>query len=670
MLTYKNIISNFTNPAKLTRLTVGSLLFFLMFFLLWKGGKELEATWLLTALAWFCSYQYWKSKPKRKVTVPFWLWTSLIALIGLSAASFLQSTTANYGLDEVLRTGAYVFIFLWMARTIHEESGGEIADKILKFIAYGTLIACGIGFAVYLLQPVSRFVGTFFDMRFHTDYFPNAWAEYLLLSWPVVLWWSQDWCIKTKKLSVPLMRTVCFICIMTLVIGSLFLSYSRGSMIAFVGQIALWSWFIYRKGARKDVFIRLAKRGVLIFIAAILFFYAANILRSGVYEVESVGDKVTFTAAEGTSSVSERTQFWVQAAKLSYQKPLFGWGPYSFRFIQPRMQENVLATSDHAHNMFLKTTMEQGIPAGVLLAFIIFSVLIISYIKWEKGKAKTIQNLDIIPLLLISVIGVVAHNLIDYNLQFVGIALPMWLMLGMLGSILFKKKGFKITKKMTLWLEIIVVTILMVIAIVEAPSMVMSSLGRHAEARGNSEEALVWYGRSGYQIFSRDLDLSRTVLLLSLERYDEANAALDDYMKDNEEDARAWKLRGDICRAQMEWDCALDNYDRAYDLNRFNDLSIARANIETLRSAGKKREIDDRKGEFDSLMMAYGNAIQINSHFIALSQNVDELVILSNFFAKVYPREEPKYVTLGAKAANKASEEKARINARPPGYLW
>jgi hypothetical protein len=166
-------------------------------------------------------------------------------------------------------------------------------------------------------------------------------------------------------------------------------------------------------------------------------FFTVNTLRSQFYPVQSVTEKITFTADEGGSSVSERRDFWNQAWLLSRERPLFGWGPYSFRFVQPRLQTEVLATSDHPHNVFLKLAMERGLPAAILFAIVIICIVFhavksvqfsLPAVALAEAGSLSIQTVSV----LIAVLGVLAHNLIDFNLQFVGIALPFWLLLSML----------------------------------------------------------------------------------------------------------------------------------------------------------------------------------------------------------------------------------------------
>ncbi len=655
---------------QLTRLSRICLVAFLAFAVVWKGGKSLESTWLLVALAWLCSVQFWWVDRRSVPTLPFWMWLTGIGFIFWVAVSYLLTSTANYGLDELFRSASLVLIFFWVARTVAAE--GEMRGSLLKTIksilAWVTLVACFAGVLIYVFQPVGRLVGTFLDPRFHTDYWPNAFAEFLLLTWPIVYLWAPQKVEQLQPYLRPHYREYLWQILVGFVFGCLFLTYSRGALLAFVGQLLLWGMLLWRSGWRKEQFFNLKKQMAMIGIVALVVFAGVNAYRSALYEVESVQEKVTFTASEGKSSVSERQQFWRQAAALTFQNPVFGWGPYSFRFVQPRLQHDVLATSDHPHNVFLKIAVESGVPAMLLYLSLIGGVLWIQLRRTLREPAAP-SHFEEYPV-LIGVTGVLAHNMIDYNLQFVGIALPFFVLLGLLAAPFLGGDTSAHSYSLRRLAELATACTLLVVAIFEGQFLMLSSLGRHAEAAGDIERALVWYNRSSVERFSRDLHLSRAYLSLEQKNYQAARAALEVYFTQNDQDARAYKLHGDVCRAQRDIECALASYEQAYLLDHFNDLSITRAYVDTLRDMDDLETINERRAEFESLMNDFQLAILMNTHYIALSRNVEELVALADTFAEIYPSEEPLYIVMAARAARQADIERRRLAARAPGYLW
>ncbi|MCF7845021.1 MAG: O-antigen ligase family protein [Kiritimatiellales bacterium] len=633
-----------------------SVLIFLGLVLFWKGGKSLEATWLLTFLAWMCTYVYWWSKPKDNSINPI-LWFGIMMFVGFTIISFLKSSTSNYGLDEVLRTGSLALIFFWVMRKSNEKADKPFFERIVQVLLISLLIAGIIGLFIYFLQPVNRFVGTFFDSRFHTDYWPNAWADYVLLAWPLVAWWAM----KEKFIFLSVLRY----CALGLAIGFLLLSYSRGAMIALGGQLVLWGTFVALEHWKKNTFPwkKVLLNSSVTFLIAFGVFFSANAIRSQLYPVQSVGEKVTFSAAEGTSSVSERSQFWNQAWVLSVEKPLTGWGPYSFRFVQPRLQKGVLATSDHPHNVILKFAVERGWVA----ALIFMALVLIILIKTVRMKLRSNQL-----FLILGISGLLAHSMIDYNLQFVSVALLFWLMLGMLASELEWKKSFKLNKKLVRFFEVILATLLLVIAIFEAQGMILSSFGRHAEARGELEKALYWYDQAKDQKMSRDMHLSRAKILFDLRRLDEAKSAISDYFDQNKEDPRAWKRLGDILRSLKQSDEALEMYNIAYEMGgKYNDASIMNAHTELLMDANEWMKLEEIKNEYTAVMKEFVDAIENNTHFVALSPNVEEVIELANHFSVIHNKKEaPLYQVMAARADHHSKLEREKIKARSPGYLW
>jgi O-antigen ligase len=636
-----------------------ALLFLTAFAVLWKGGKSLETTWLLALFAGLTIYLAWWGGMRAALTkTQRVIWLAAVGFVAWTVIAFLASSTRNYGLDEVLRDASFMLLLLFLLRERDEEHA--FAAKLADTLTVAALIACAIGFLVYVFQPVNRFVGTFFDQRFHTDYWPNAWAQFLLLAWPMAVLSVERYAGRAKKASVFLGGGA-----LGVLLGALLLSFSRGALIAFGGQLLLLAILGLRPIIQRPAVLkRLAGSIPLAIVVGLGMFAGGNALRGHFHDVQSVSEKVTFTADEGRSSIDERAQFWSQAWKLTLYRPIVGWGPYSFRFVQPTLQRHVLATSDHPHNVFLKLSMERGIPAAMLFAVIVLLVFVPSAARELSGAASTPRR-----LMLVAAAGVLAHNLIDFNLQFVGIALPWWLMLGLLAA-----EGRRGNPGMTprRWVargtEIAIAGVLLVVTLIEGRYLVTSSFGRHAQAAGKPQEAILWYDRSAGEIFSRDLHLSRTQLALEAGDLRAASLALGDYLTENEQDARAWNLAYDLARVSGNAEEALRAATLAYQGGRYDFVAINRSMLAALREA--QADLTPWRPEFDALFDAYAEAIELNTHFIVLSQNADDFLGWADELAAAFPERAAHY----HEAAERAKQEMDRVrelySARRPGILW
>ncbi len=651
----RSLVSGTISPMKDMRLTAERLVLgFLFLVILWKGGKALDAVWLLALLA---GAVVLLSPTTRFRSLPFIPVALLFGLLAWTIASFFFSTTLNYGFDEVLQAASLTLLTLFTVSRRQEDSA--FAARFAQTVSLSGLIACGIGVVIYVLQPVSRFVGTFFDFRFHTDYWPNAWAEFLLLLWPMLLWvlYSRH----EKKLPSLLRHDWMKGIVLGFVLGCLLLSYSRGGFIAFFGQAIMLFVFACLTQRHTVTWKRIPVTLLVTVVTSFVIFFGVNAIRAEFHDVQSVIRKATFSSDEGTSSISERKDFWLQALELSSAKPLFGWGPYSFRFVQPHVQRGVLQTSDHPHNVFLKYAAERGIPAAIFFFCIVGLALFF-------GIRKTYERSDSVPLdlfLVVAIAGVVAHNFIDYNLQFVGIALPFWLSIGLLLP-RSRKKTSPVSRR---HIERLFAVILLLCTALEGTNLAMSSRARRYEAQGSPLGALRWYALTNQSLFPRDAWLARGAILLSLHQLPQAEEAIDISLGFNEQDGRAWRLLGDIYLRWNKPQDALRAYEKAYVFAKYNDIGILRGLIYLLKNQDAE-ELLSRRHEFDMLLNEFGLAIEENAHFIALSKNVEDLVALCDILAVLYPEDANAYRSLARRSQNHANEERAKTASRPRGIIW
>ena len=690
------------------------------YFILWKGGKSLSALWVLAAVsAVIVIFELFSSK-KKTGSVPALVWWSAVCFILLTALSFVFSTTKNYGFDEMLQTAALVLMFFWVIRWKEHEP--VFKSRFMRVASAALIVASTVGIAVYILQPVNRFVGTFFDFRFHTDYWPNAWAEVVLLIWPMLVWvlWGsesasahpesacsfpvlseagQPECGAMQLRPFDRLRATTFhrnrirsmgdlsgvegrnslpqrglsgeaggyfliwhqsdwlkASVTGLVLGCLFLSFSRGGFIAFSGQAVLMAVLAGIFYPDRKLWLRIAKMSAAAIFVSLIVFFGVNRIRANFYPVESLAKKATFSSDEGSSSVSERRQFWSQAVTLAAQKPLLGWGPYSFRFVQPRLQQDVLATSDHPHNVFLKYAMERGVPAAAAFALMIFASIIYGFVGLFKSRS--FARL----MLLAGISGVLAHNLIDFNLQFQGIAALFFISLGLAVDPVKQKKPEASYREI---IEVVLALATLVLAVYEGIFLFESFVARRYEKTGDKLQALKWYELTDLALFPRDQWLARGLIEMSFGKTSRALGAVEKYIESNSEDARAWRLMGDISLFAGDLEESYKSYSKAYRFGRYNDTGVTRGFV--YASFGIQKEI--QKEEVDGLMLQFTEAVEKNTHFIALSKNVEDFISLTDLMMQRYPEDEKLYKKMAGRVQLSAKKERARLTARK-GILW
>ncbi|MBU1151821.1 O-antigen ligase family protein, partial [Patescibacteria group bacterium] len=356
----------------------------------------------------------WKKREEKAV----WDKLFLLLFMGLYALSFVFSKTQNLGFPELLAfLSVGTFYLLFAYRKIEWKWG------FLRVVGLGAILAVVLGFVLYVSKAEVRMVGPFFNTWYRSHQWPNGFALFLILIWPVLLLLLKEK-FKTGKAII-----------LGLVLSALLLSYSRGALIAFGGQIVLLGVYYWRSIDKK-----LLVWAVTVALLAVFFFSFTNYVRGMKYAVVDVVEKAGFENAESLTSKTERVDFWKGAIAIIKEEPLLGYGPFSFRYAYNPHQTTFLGTSDHPHNIFLKIGAENGLPAMLaFLGFLISGFVLI--VRRFKGLEK--GDRDLVVFLGVAVAGAIAHNLIDYNFNFFVNLLLLFVFLTFMRSAVVGKEGGK-----------------------------------------------------------------------------------------------------------------------------------------------------------------------------------------------------------------------------------
>ena len=511
----------------------------------------------------------------------------LVVFLAFVALSFLFSQTKNVGFSEVLAVMGMGSLYLLLA-------GQKVKwwEKFVEVVAVCGVIAVIWGYLQYLLMPETRMFGPFMNLFYHANEWPNAFALFLLMVWPLYpILYKKKWGMVEAIL-------------IGFVLSGLFLTYSRGAALVFVGQVVLVGLFRIKTLKAKQFWL-----GVLALLVAAGMFIGANNIKSQSFEVLDVGEKVSFEGSESATSKQERADFWEGAYGLMLEKPLLGWGPWSFRQAYNARQEMLLAASDHPHNWFLKVGAENGLVAMLALLGFLLSGLMVVKERWN-GLSKVRK--EAASWLIVAISGGVAHSLIDYNFNFLVNLLLMWMLLIMLRSLVVKS----VSKKAKASLGLVIALVVAGFSLYEGGLLVL-------DTQVHDKSMLV------HSFFPRDIYSENVERALYYEAYESVVAITDHQLAMNPLDARANYLQGvALCELGYLEKCEA-RYAKAIKLDPKNELEYYRAYYQLVD--------DESVLDILGLVEEYIMLAQKNVHFTAYTGNVETAAELGEMMLPYLP---------------------------------
>lgn len=545
----------------------------------------------------FLALKEFDNKREKVILEPLFL---VIFFLSISV-SFLLSQVKNYGLSEVMAFSAMVPFYL-----LYAHKRNDWTEKFTKIITVGLFLSVILGFIFYFFYADFRAFGPFFNVLYHANKWPNAFALFMLMSWPILL--------IAHKGKFTFLRIVG----LALVLGMFLLIYSRGGMIVLGGQLILLAIYYFKQISLKTVLVFLA-----VVALAIGVFDISNSVREFQYKNLNLEDKVSFENGEALTSVQERKDFWKGAIKLIKEKPVFGWGPFSFRYAYNPIQETFLGNSDHPHNIFLKIGAENGLIAlSSFAAFLgtVFWTVARRFKKLAKARKDTSY------LIFVALAGAFAHSLIDYNFNFIANLLLLFTLLVMLRSTVVKKDTIERKSFPSLAIAIIIV----VFALYEGFVLIASQT--------------INYSFLSYSFYPRNYYINIAEKQIENNNFGGAMDALDYDKNLSSLNAENEYLEGKIyCDKDFQSYNVLackTNFAEALVLNPMNDFSYYRDYISLLTPNNLSPNDIAIIGKATKLLTDYFGYVKMNIHFTAYTENVEAAYEMAQFLATYLPPEE------------------------------
>ena len=188
--------------------------------------------------------------------------------------------------------------------------------------------------------------------------------------------------------------------------ATIFLSGSRGGMAAFVVELAIFFWFLFRERTRS---------GVVLVLGAFLLMAVGSVAWAGGSEV---ADRIaTLTPAKHADvSGDMRIAIYRDSLRMFAKRPITGWGLGTFPDVFPRFRSfytNLLV--NFAHNDYLQLLAETGVMgflAGMWLLLAAIKPAIRKLHNWPGDVNGTVALCA-----LLGIAGILVHSLLDSNLQ-------------------------------------------------------------------------------------------------------------------------------------------------------------------------------------------------------------------------------------------------------------
>jgi O-antigen ligase len=310
---------------------------------------------------------------------------------------------------EALQYISYGIVLLIGAECVREEG----ARKIFALV----MIVFGAGYAFFALaQELTsngkifwvhspKFGGSIYGSYVNHDHYAGLME--MLVPIPFVL--SMGHLLKGGK------RVLVGSCAV-LMAGTIFLSGSRGGMLAFVLEMVLFAAMTF--GRRRSPRIALGSVTVCVFILALLIF---------------VGKGQEVLGRLGDLSPGTRLEMTKDSLKMFSRRPVFGWGLGTFPTVYPSYRSfytNLFV--NEAHNDYAQLLVETGLLGfGLMLWFLVrlYRHGLPTSHRWEFQWDRAVSLAAVL-----GCTGILLHSFVDFNLQIPANATLFYVLCGLAAS--------------------------------------------------------------------------------------------------------------------------------------------------------------------------------------------------------------------------------------------
>lgn len=188
--------------------------------------------------------------------------------------------------------------------------------------------------------------------------------------------------------------------------ATIFLSGSRGGMIAFAAELTIFLSLLLRENQ---------KRQAALLLAAFSFLVIAVVAWTGGHEVKA---RIATLGSDKHSDLSNdlRLQIDRDVLLMALKHPVLGWGQGTFAEVYPRFRSFYTDLRvNAAHNDYLQLLSDIGILGfGIMIWFLVTAVRF-GMAKSQKWTSNLNGAVSVAAVVAIS--GILVHSVVDFNLQ-------------------------------------------------------------------------------------------------------------------------------------------------------------------------------------------------------------------------------------------------------------
>ena len=330
---------------------------------------------------------------------PIFLPMGAFGILVIAQIAFRQSAYQHDTVSQALLYCAYAMLcFLARQSLVRSVQARRLA--VILTVYAGTLASLALlqgvtpnGKLLWLRQP--RMGGWIYGPYVNHNHYAGLME--LLVPIPVVL--------ALTRLAEDKGRIAAAV-VAAIMVGTVFLSGSRGGMLAIMTELAVLGIFLSR--GRRGIRATVGVATFAIVLIGLLTWLGGKELTS----------RASSIATETRSEISGGMRASIDRDTLHMfrNKPILGWGLGTFPVVYPRFRSfytNFFV--NEAHNDYLQTLAEMGVLGfAVMIWFLV--------VVWRQGLAKTgnwISEMSgaITLSCLLSCTGILVHSVVDFNLQ-------------------------------------------------------------------------------------------------------------------------------------------------------------------------------------------------------------------------------------------------------------